>query len=296
MKIYINGQFIEEKDAKISIFDHGMLYGYGIFENIRAYNGRVFRLKEHLDRLWASAKAINLTIPVMQIDIEKAIIETLLVNKLSDGYVKLIITRGSDSNIELDNKEQYTIAPSSIIIITSTISSLLYSEGIYEKGIDIITASVRRTKQDSLSPNIKSLNYLNNILAKNEAIRYRVMEAIMLNAEGYVVGCSKANIFILKNDILYTPSGSEGALVGITRDTVIELAKNKLKIPVKEERISIYNIYNADECFLTSTTSEIVPVVYADSRKIANGKPDKITIRLMKEFRNLTRLTGIPIK
>jgi len=291
MKIYLDGKLVEKEDAKISVFDHGLLYGDGIFEGIRAYNGRVFRLKEHLDRLWSSAKAINIKIPIQQKDMEKAVIKTLLTNKLCDAYIRLVVTRGS-GDLGLDPKK--CITSPSIIIITDNIS--LYPEELYEKGMDVITVSTRRIKQDSLSPNIKSLNYLNNILAKMEAIRSGVMEAIMLNTEGYVVECTGDNIFLMKNGVLYTPPGSEGALMGITRDAVIELAKNKLKIPVREERISMYNVYTSDECFLTGTAAEIIPVVSADSREIADGKPGKTTVKLIKEFRNLARLTGTPIK
>ncbi|MDR0800380.1 MAG: branched-chain-amino-acid transaminase [Endomicrobium sp.] len=291
MKIYLDGKFVEREDAKISVFDHGLLYGDGIFEGIRAYNGRVFRLKEHLDRLWASAKAINITIPIQQKDMEKAVIKTLLTNELYDAYIRLVVTRGR-GDLGLDPRK--CTLPPSIIIITDNIS--LYPEELYEKGMDVITVSTRRMRQDSLSPNIKSLNYLNNILAKMEATRAGVMEAIMLNAEGYVAECTGDNVFLMKNGTLYTPPGSEGALAGITRDAVIELAKNKLKISVKEERISMYNVYTADECFLTGTAAEIIPVVTADLREIADGKPGKTTVKLIKEFKNLTRLTGTPIK
>jgi len=291
MKIYLDGKLVEKEDAKISVFDHGLLYGDGVFEGIRAYNGRVFRLKEHLDRLWASAKTINLKIPIQQKDMEKAVIETLLSNELFDAYIRLIVTRGC-GDLGLDPIK--CTMPPSLVIITDTIS--LYPEELYGKGIEIITVSTRRMTQDSLSPNIKSLNYLNNILAKMEAVRGGAMEAIMLNSEGYVAECSGDNIFIVKNGTLYTPPGPEGALLGITRDAVMELAKNKLKIPVREERISIYNVYNADECFLTGTAAEIVPVVSVDSREIFNGEPGKVTINLIKEFKNLTRSTGTPIK
>ncbi|MDR3281703.1 MAG: branched-chain-amino-acid transaminase [Endomicrobium sp.] len=291
MKIYINGEFVEKEDAKISVFDYGLLYGDGIFEGIKAYNGRIFRLKEHLYRLWASAKAISLTIPVQQKEMEKSIIKTLLINKLSDAYVRLIVTRGC-GDLGLDPEKCTT--PPSIIIIADNIS--FYSEEFYDKGIKVISASTRRTRHDSLSPNIKSLNYLNNILAKMEATRGGANEAVMLNHEGFVAECTGDNIFVVKNGILYTPPGSEGALVGITRDAVIELAKNKLKISVKEERITMYNIYTADECFLTGTAAEIVPVISVDSREISDGKPGKLTIKLVREFKNLTRLTGTPIK
>jgi branched-chain amino acid aminotransferase len=291
MKIYLDGKLVEKEEAKISVFDHGLLYGDGVFEGIRAYNGRVFRLKEHLDRLWDSAKAINLKIPIQQKDMEKAVIKTLLANKFFDAYVRVVVTRGC-GDLGLDPRK-CTALPS-LIVIADSIS--LYPEELYEKGMDVITVSTRRIRQDSLSPNIKSLNYLNNILAKIEAIRSGALEAIMLNSQGYVAECSGDNIFIVKNGVLYTPPGSEGVLVGITRDAVIELAKNKLKIPVKEECISIYNVYTANECFLTGTAAEIIPVVSADSREIFDGKPGRITMKLIKEFKNLTRATGTPIK
>ncbi|AKL97824.1 branched-chain-amino-acid transaminase [Endomicrobium proavitum] len=291
MKIYLDGKLVAKEDAKISVFDHGLLYGDGIFEGIRAYNGRVFRLKEHLDRLWASAKAINLTIPLSKIDMEKAVIKTLLANKLTDGYIRLLVTRGC-GDLGLDPRK--CTQPPSVVIITDAIS--LYPDKLYEEGMEVITASTRRNRPDTLSPNIKSLNYLNNILAKMEAVRSGVMEAIILNSEGYVAECTGDNIFIIKDGILYTPPASEGALIGITRDAVIELAKNKLKIQVREEKLTIYSVYNSDECFLTGTAAEIIPVVIADSREIGSGKPGKITVKLIKEFKNLARSTGIPIK
>jgi branched-chain amino acid aminotransferase len=290
MKVFFDGKLIEKKDAKVSVFDHGFLYGDGIFEGVRAYNGRVFRLKEHLERLWASAKAINLEIPIHKKEMEKALIKTLLANKLNDAYIRLIVTRGC-GDLGLDPRNS---SKPSIIIITDKIK--IYSEEFYEKGMEVVTVSTRRIRQDSLSPNIKSLNYLNNILAKMQALKSGVAEAIMLNAEGYVVECSADNIFIVKNEILYTPSGSEGALIGITRDAVIELAKNKSKIPVKEGRISLYDVYTADECFLTGTAAEVVPVVAVDSRTIGDGKPGKITSNLIKEFKSLARSSGTPIK
>ncbi|MDR1696141.1 MAG: branched-chain-amino-acid transaminase [Endomicrobium sp.] len=291
MKIYLDGKLVEKADAKISVFDHGLLYGDGIFEGIRAYNGRVFRLKEHLDRLWMSAKAINLTIPITKSEMEKAVIKTLSANKMTEGYIRLIVTRGC-GDLGLDPRK--CTLPPSVIVIADRIA--LYPEELYEKGGEVITVSTRRIRPDSLSPNVKSLNYLNNIMAKMEATRAGVMEAIMLNAEGYVAECTGDNIFIVKNGILFTPPASEGALIGITRDAAIELAKNKLKIPVREERMTIYNVYTADECFLTGTAAEIIPVVCADSREIGDGKPGKITAKLIKEFKTLTRLTGVPIK
>lgn len=291
MKIYLNGNLVKKEEAKVSVFDHGLLYGDGIFEGIRAYNGRVFRFKEHLDRLWDSANAINLTIPISKKEMEKATIKTLLANKLSDAYIRMVVTRGV-GDLGLD-PQKCTEQPS-VIIITNNIS--LYPKELYENGMEVITASTRRVNADALSPNIKSLNYLNNIMAKMEATRAGVLEAIMLNAQGYVVECTGDNIFLVKNGKLITPPASAGALPGITRSTVMELAKNKLKMPVSEALFTTYDVYTADECFLTGTAAEVIPVVCADSRKIADGKPGKYTVKLIKEFKNLTRLTGVPIK
>ena len=227
MKIYLDGKLVAPEDAKVSVFDHGLLYGDGIFEGIRAYNGRVFRFKEHLDRLWSSAKAINLTIPISKKEMEKATIKTLMANKLTDAYIRMIVTRGC-GDLGMDPKKCHM--PPSIIIITDKIS--LYPEELYEKGGEVITAATRRMRPDAFSPCVKSLNYLNNIMAKMEATRAGVMEAIMLNSEGYVAECTGDNIFLVKNGVLFTPPASEGALIGITRDAIIELAKNKLKMQI----------------------------------------------------------------
>jgi len=291
MKIYLDGKIVSKEDAKISVFDHGLLYGDGVFEGIRAYNGRVFRLKEHLDRLWASAKAINLEIPMSMDEMEKAVVKTLLANKMTDAYIRLVVTRGC-GDLGLDPRK--CTMPPSVIIIADAIA--LYPSELYEKGMEVITVATRRNRPDTLSPNVKSLNYLNNIMGKMEAIKSGAIEAVMLNTEGYIAECTGDNIFIVKNGVLYTPPASEGALIGITRDAVIELAKNKLKMNVKEERLTTYNLYTADECFLTGTAAEVIPVVLADSREIGAGKPGKITAKLIKEFKNLARSTGVPIK
>ncbi|MDR1940984.1 MAG: branched-chain-amino-acid transaminase [Endomicrobium sp.] len=291
MKIYLNGKLVSKEDAKISVFDHGVLYGDGVFEGIRAYNGRIFRFKEHLDRLWYSAKAINLSIPISKKDMEKATIKTLLANNLKDAYIRMIVTRGV-GDLGLDPRK--CTEPPSIIIIADNIS--LYPSELYEKGMEVVTASTRRVRHDCLSPNVKSLNYLNNIMAKMEAIRAGVMETIMLNSEGYVAECTGDNIFLVKNGALYTPPASSGALEGITRNAVIELAKNRAKIAVYERLLTIYDVYTADELFLTGTAAEVIPVVKVDMREIADGVPGKITLKLIKEFKSLTRLTGVPIK
>lgn len=289
MKIYLNGKFVNKEDAMVSVFDHGLLYGDGIFEGIRAYNGRVFRLREHIDRLWDSGKAIALNIPMTKAEMEKALLQTLAINKLSDAYIRLVVTRGAgDLGLDPANCSEPTI-----FIIADKIT--LYPEKLYTEGLEVITVATRRNMPDALSPNIKSLNYLNNIMAKLEAKRAGVPEAIMLNAQGYVVECSGDNIFVIKNGIVSTPPASAGALKGVTRNAAIELIKNKLKLEFKEELITTYDLYCADECFLTGTAAETIPVVKIDGRVIGEGKPGKVTLKLFKEFRSLTRSTGVPI-
>ncbi|MDR0485869.1 MAG: branched-chain-amino-acid transaminase [Elusimicrobiota bacterium] len=291
MKIYLDGQLVPKEEAKLSVFDHGVLYGDGVFEGIRAYNGRVFRLNEHLDRFWASAKAVAIEPPMSKKDMEKAILETLLANNLKDAYIRALLTRGV-GDLGLDPRK--CAAGPSVVIIADSI--VLYPPEFYEKGMEVITASTRRVRPDTLSPNIKSMNYLNNILAKMEAIRAGLVEAIMLNAEGYVAECTGDNLFIVKNSTVYTPPSFAGALEGITRNAVMELAKNKLNLTVKESLFTMYNVYNADECFVTGTAAEVAAVICADSRKIGSGKPGPITLKLMEEFRNLANSTGTPIK
>jgi len=289
MKIYLNGKFVNKEDAVVSVFDHGLLYGDGVFEGIRAYNGRVFRLGEHIDRLWDSAKAIALCIPMTKSEMEKIVLETLKINKLDDAYIRLVISRGT-GDLGLDPAK---CPKPTIFVITDKIS--LYPEELYTNGLEVITVSTRRLTPDTLSPNIKSLNYLNNIMAKLEAKRAGVLEAIMLNKEGYVAECTGDNIFVVKNGVVTTPPAHAGALKGVTRNAAIELIRNKLKIEVKEDLLTTYDLYCADECYLTGTAAEIIPVVKVDGRVIGDGKPGKITAKLLKEFRNLTRTTGVPI-
>ncbi len=289
MKIYLNGKFVNKEDAVVSVFDHGLLYGDGVFEGIRAYNGRVFRLGEHIDRLWDSAKAIALCIPMTKSEMEKIVLETLKINKLDDAYIRLVISRGT-GDLGLDPAK---CPKPTIFIIADKIS--LYPDELYTNGLEVITVSTRRTTPDTLSPNIKSLNYLNNIMAKLEAKRAGVLEAIMLNKEGYVAECSGDNIFVVKNGVVTTPPAYAGALKGVTRNTAIELIRNKLKIEIKEDMLTVYDLYCADECYLTGTAAEIIPVVKVDGRIIGDGKPGKITAKVLKEFRNLTRTTGVPI-
>lgn len=290
MKIYLDGKFVEKQDAVVSVFDHGLLYGDGVFEGIRAYNGRVFRLGEHIDRLWDSAKAIALCIPMTKSEMEKIVLETLKINKLDDAYIRLVITRGV-GDLGLDPAK---CPKPTIFVITDKIS--LYPEELYTNGLEVITVATRRSTPDVLSPNIKSLNYLNNIMAKLEAKRAGVLEAIMLNANGYVAECSGDNIFAVKNGVVTTPPAYAGALKGVTRNASIELLRNKLKIEVNEDMLTTYDLYCADECYLTGTAAEVIPVVKIDGRLIGDGKPGKITTKLIKEFKNLTRTTGVPIK
>lgn len=289
MKVYLNGQLVDRKDAKVSVFDHGYLYGDGVFEGIRVYNGLIFRLEQHLDRLYRSAHTIMLEIPILRQELKQAIIVTLKANKLKDAYIRLIVSRG-EGDLGLDPRK---CKKPNIVIITDKI--VLYPKKIYEKGLEIITVPTRRNISEAINPQIKSLNYLNNVMAKIEAVNSGYEEAIMLNNEGYVVECTGDNIFIYKNKVLYTPSVKLGALEGITRDTVNELA-GKMKIEVKEDYLTRYDLYNAEECFLTGTAAEIVPVVKIDGRKIGDGKPGKITLQLIRDFKKLTKTNGVPVR
>lgn len=288
MKIFIDGKYYAEKDAKVSVFDHGLLYGDGIFEGIRIYHGRVFKLKEHIDRLFYSAKAILLNIPMTHAELMKATVETCRKNKLRDGYIRLVVTRGV-GNLGL-NPNKCKVA--SVIIIADKIQ--LYPKEYYEKGLVIITVPTTRNLHSALNPAIKSLNYLNNILAKIEANNAGCEEAIMLNSEGFVAECTGDNVFIVKNGELLTPPLSAGALYGITRGTVMELAREQ-GIKVSEPTLTRYDLFNADECFLTGTGAEIVPVVKIDGRVIGNGKPGKLTRMLEDKYHALTKVSGEPI-
>ncbi len=290
MKIYLNGQLVDKDKACISVFDHGLLYGDGVFEGIRAYNGRIFKLREHLDRLFNSARAIMLQVPVSKKNLEEAVIATLRANRLKDAYIRLIVTRG-EGDLGLDTRK---CTKPSLIIITDKIS--LYPQELYDTGLSVMTSSVRRNIAEALNPCIKSLNYLNNVLAKAEAARQNAPEAIMLNREGYVAECTGDNIFYLKENTLLTPPTSAGALEGITRNIVMDIAKNKLKLLVKEELFTPYHLYTGDEVFLTGTAAEVIPVTEVDGRMIGDGRPGKVTLRLIKEFKELTRLTGVLIE
>lgn len=288
MKVYIDGKYCDENNAKVSVFDHGLLYGDGIFEGIRAYNGRVFKLKEHIDRLFCSAKAILLDIPIGHAEMMKVVVETCRKNKLRDGYIRLVVTRGIGTLGLNPNKCKQP----SVIVIADKIQ--LYPKEMYEKGMAIVTVPTTRNLHSAVNPAIKSLNYLNNILAKIEANIAGVEEAIMLNSEGYVAECTGDNIFILKGGKMYTPPLSAGALYGITRGVVMELAQDA-GVPVSEPNLTRYDMFNADECFLTGTGAELIPVTKIDGRVIGTGKPGSITKSLVKRYHALTQISGEPI-
>jgi branched-chain amino acid aminotransferase len=288
MKIFIDGKYYSERDAKVSVFDHGLLYGDGVFEGIRAYHGRVFKLKEHIDRLFCSAKAILLELPMSHTQFMKATVETCRKNSLRDGYIRLVVTRGVGT---LGLNPRSCKRPS-VIIIADKIQ--LYPPELYQRGMEIVTVPTTRNLHSALNPAIKSLNYLNNILAKIEANNAGVEEAVMLNAEGFVAECTGDNLFIVKNRALFTPPLSAGALYGITRQTVIELAE-EAGLKVSEPNLTRYDLFNADECFLTGTGAELIPVVKIDGRVIGTGKPGPITRRLEEDYHALTKVSGEPI-
>jgi branched-chain amino acid aminotransferase len=288
MKIFIDGQYFDENNAKVSVFDHGLLYGDGIFEGIRAYNGRVFKLKEHIDRLFYSAKAILLTIPMTHAEVCKAVIDTCRENGLREGYIRLVVTRGMGGLGLNPNKCKRP----SVIVIADKIQ--LYPKEYYENGLTIITVPTIRNLHSALNPAIKSLNYLNNILAKIEANNGGCEEAIMLNAEGYVAECTGDNIFLIKENEMLTPPLSAGALYGITRGVVMELARAS-GLKVSEPNLTRYDVFNADECFLTGTGAELVPVVKVDGRGIGDGKPGPRTRELVKKYHELVQSSGEPI-
>lgn len=287
--IYLNGRLVEREKAVVSVFDHGLLYGDGVFEGIRAYNGRVFKLHEHIDRLFNSARAIMLAIPLSKKALEDAVVMTLRANRQRDAYIRLIVTRG-EGDLGLDPR---VCGTPTIIIITDKIA--LYPAEYYKKGLRVVTASIKRNIPEALNPSIKSLNYLNNVLARAEAGRSNVAEAIMLNREGYVTECTGDNIFVVKGNTLVTPPTWAGALEGITRNIVMEIARNKLKLMVKEDLFTPYHIYVGEEVFLTGTAAEVIPVTQVDGRPIGEGKPGKTTLKLIKEFRELTQTEGVLI-
>lgn len=288
MKIYIDGKYCSEGEATVSVFDHGLLYGDGIFEGIRAYNGRVFKLKEHIDRLFYSAKSILLKIPLTHSEMMAAVTATCRENQIRDGYIRLVVTRGKGT-LGLNPRSCHSPV---VIIIADKIQ--LYAPELYQDGLTIITVPTVRNLHSALNPAIKSLNYLNNILAKIEANNAGCEEAIMLNSEGYVAECTGDNIFLVKGNQLLTPPLSAGALYGVTRGTVIDLAREQ-GLEVSEPNLTRYDVFNADECFLTGSAAEIIPVTKVDGRVIGTGKPGPVTARLVSAFHALTQSTGEPI-
>lgn len=286
MLIYFNGRLVKKEDARVSVFDHGLLYGDGVFEGIRSYNCLVFKLKEHIERLYASAQGISLKIPIPKQQMQKAVIDTLVANKLKDAYIRLVVTRG-EGDLGLDPRN---CPRPTIFIIADKIA--LYPQEMYKKGLTIVTVPTRRNAPEALNPQIKSLNYLNNILGKIEAINAGVPEAIMLDQNGFVTECTGDNIFMIKDGALITPPVSAGVLNGITRFSVLGLAA-KAGLEARECMITRFEVFNADEVFLTGTAAEIIPVVKIDCRLIADGKVGRHTLKLIENFKKLTKKEGV---
>jgi branched-chain amino acid aminotransferase len=282
LKVYIGGKLYDKADAKVSVYDHGLLYGDGVFEGIRSYSGRVFKLKEHVDRLYDSARSIHLVIPISREEMARAIVDTLAVNKLSDGYIRVVVTRGAGS-LGLDPRK--TTDPQ-VIIITDAIS--LYPAELYEHGLKIVTAGTMRNHPSALNPRVKSLNYLNNIMAKVEGTNAGCLEALMLNHKGEVAECTGDNVFVVRKGSLHTPPIDAGILEGITRSAVIDLARGA-GLSVFERTMDRHDVYTADECFLTGTAAEVIPVVECDGRPIGTGKPGPVTKDLLERFHRLVR-------
>ena len=287
MKIHIDGNLHDEADARISVFDHGLLYGDGVFEGIRFYNRRVFRLEEHIRRLYDSARSILLNVPVTPDEMTASLLETCRANDLNDGYIRLIITRGVGSL----GLSPYKCPKPSVIIIASALS--IYPEEAYRDGLVLATCATRRPTHDTLSPQVKSLNYLNNVMAKVEAIQAGAEEGLLLNDRGLVAECTADNVFIVRDGIIRTPSFAAGALDGITRRAVFDIAGG-LGITIREADISRHDMFTADECFLTGTAAEVIAATKLDQRLIGNGKPGPVTNKVIAAFRELTRTTGTP--
>ncbi len=288
LTIYLDGKLVPESAAKISVFDHGLLYGDGIFEGIRFYNGRVFRLEEHTRRLFDSAKSVLLTVPMSPEEFIRATVETVRANGLRDGYIRAVVTRGTGPM----GLSPFKCPKASVFIIAASIQ--LYPDSAYQTGLTMATVATRRPRHDILSPLVKSLNYLNNVMAKVEAIQAGAEEGLMLNDQGLVAECTGDNIFIVRDGIVSTPPLTAGALDGITRRVAMEICET-LGIPLRERDLSRHEIYTADECFLTGTAAEVIAAVKLDQRIIGDGKPGPITQRIIAKFRELTQSTGTPI-
>lgn len=288
MKIYLDGKFVDNADAKVSVFDHGLLYGDGVFEGIRLYDGNIFRLEEHLERLEYSAKAILLDLPLTRAQFSEATCETCRQNGLKDGYIRLVVTRGvGDLGLS-----PWLCAKPTVFIIASKIS--LYPQEHYDNGLAIVTVPTRRINPAALPATIKSLNYLNNILGKIEARQFGALEAIMLNDQGYVAECTADNVFIVQKGEILTPAASQGALKGVTRSTIFDIAA-ELKLPIREVNLTRYDIWVADECFLTGSGAEVIPTVKLDGRTIGDGRPGPVTRRVLEAFRRRVLVEGTRI-
>ena len=285
-QVYLNGKWVPQGEAKISVFDHGLLYGDGVFEGIRSYRGLVFKLKEHLERLWQSAHTLTLAIPMTQKEMQRVIVETLRKNRLLDAYIRVVVTRGP-GDLGLDPRK---CKAATLFIIADTIK--LYPKEFYEKGLKIATVATIRNHPEALNPQLKTLNYLNNILAKIEAKNAGCVEALMLNHQGYVAECTGDNVFMVRDGKLFTPPVYVGALRGITRQAILEIAARK-RIPFEERILTRHDLFNADEVFLTGTAAEVIPVVKIDGRTIGAGKPGKTTAFLLGEFHRLTAKDGV---
>ncbi len=285
MKVYLNGEFVDRENAKISVFDHGLLYGDGVFEGIRLYDGCVFKLDEHLERLEFSAKSILLELPMSRGELAEAVCESCRVNGLSNGYVRLIVTRGPGHlGLTPDG-----CGPAGVIIIADDIQ--LYPRELYETGLKIITVPTRRINSSALPPAVKSLNYLNNILAKIEAKKVGFQEALMLNDKGEVAECTGDNVFVLSKGTLLTPPLDAGSLRGITRGTVMDIA-DELEVPLREQALTRYDLWTAEECFLTGTAAEVIPCVEVDHRTVGSGIPGEFTKRFISSFREKSSVLG----
>ena len=288
MKIYLNGELVNKEDAMVSVFDHGLLYGDGVFEGIRLYDGCVFKLDEHLERLEYSAKAILLDLPLSRQEIADAVCQTCRANNLSNGYVRLVVTRGvGHLGLTPDG-----CGPPSVIIIADDIQ--LYPEELYEKGLKIISVPTRRINASALPPAVKSLNYLNNILAKIEAKKVGFQEALMLNDKGEIAECTGDNVFVLSKGVLYTPPLDAGSLRGITRATVMDIAKD-LEVPCLEQALTRYDLWTAEDCFLTGTAAEVIPCVEVDHRTVGDGEPGAVTKSFISKFREKVCIDGVKL-
>jgi branched-chain amino acid aminotransferase len=287
MLIYLNGAMVPKEEAKVSVFDHGFLYGDGVFEGIRVYEGKIFRLEEHVARLYESARTLELHVPMEQLEMIDAITRTVAANDKADAYVRVVVSRGpGDLGIDPAKCPRATV----VIVVDSIV---MYPREVYDFGIDLVTSSIRRVPMESLDPRVKSLNYLNNILAKLEAKNAGCLEAIMLNHQGLVAECTGDNLFIVKHGRLETPAVTQGALAGITRGVVLEIAA-ELGIEARETELALHDVYNADECFLTGTAAEIVPVVSVDGRTVGDGRPGSLTRLIMAEFRRARVAPHVP--